>query len=104
MPLSRVRSLDMHRSTWRFAAALAMVAIAACRPEFQLKNFTTNEALWRASMNAYQHRHWDDAVTGFEKLTTDLPARDSLLPRSYWFLAEAHSHLGEHLLAAQSYN
>ena len=55
-------------------------------------------------MNAYQHHHWDDAVTGFEKLTTDLPARDSLLPRSYWYLAASHQHLAEFLLAAQSYN
>ena len=82
----------------------SLVAVAACRPEFQLKNFTTNEALYTASMREYQRHHWDNAVAGFEKLTTDLPPRDSLLPRSYWYLASAHEHMGEHLLAAQSYN
>jgi outer membrane assembly lipoprotein YfiO len=80
------------------------MAAAACRPEFQLKNLTTNEALWAASLNQYQRRHWDDAITGFEKLTTDLPARDSLLPRSYWYLASAHQHQDEFLLAAQSFS
>ncbi len=94
----------MHRNSWRLAAALLSVAAAACRPEFQLKSFTTNEALYTASMKAFSRHHWDDAVTGFEKLTTDLPARDTLLPRSYWYLASAHAHLEEYLLAAQSYN
>jgi outer membrane assembly lipoprotein YfiO len=94
----------MHRTSWRLAAALSIVAAAACRPEFQLKNLTSNEALWTASLNEYQHKHWDNAITGFEKLTTDLPARDTLLPRSYWYLASAHQHQDEYLLAAQSFS
>jgi outer membrane protein assembly factor BamD len=94
---------DMHRTSWRLAAAFLVIA-AACRPEFKLKNFTTNDALYKASLSEFQRRKWDNAVAGFEKLTTDLPARDTLLPRSYWFLASAHEHLDEHLLAAQSYN
>ena len=94
----------MHCRSWRLAATLALLAVAACRPEFQLKKLTTNEALYTASFHEYQRHHWDNAVTGFEKLTTDLPARDTLLPRSYWYLAEAHQHLGEYLLAAQSFS
>src|SRR5262245_60221956 len=94
----------MPRISWRLAAALLLSAVSACRPEFQLKNLTTNEALYAASLTEFEHKRWDNAVTGFEKLTTDLSARDSLLPRSYWYLASAHEHLDEHLLAAQSYN
>jgi len=94
----------MARTLWRLAAAMSVVAVAACRPEFKLKNLTTNDALYKASMAEYQRHHWDNAITGFEKLTTDLPPRDSLLPRSYWYLASAHDHQGEHLLAAQSYS
>jgi len=94
----------MHRISWRLAAALSTLAVAACRPEFQLKNLTTNEALYSASIKEYQHRHWDNAITGFEKLTTDLPARDSLLPRSYWYLASSHQRQSEFLLAAQSFS
>ena len=93
----------MHRTSWRLVAAL-LVSAAACRPEFQLKRFTTNEALYSASLREFQRRKWDNAVTGFDKLTTELPARDTLLPRSYWYLASAHENLGEHLLAAQSFN
>lgn len=94
----------MSRNFWRLAAAISMLAVWACHPDFQLKGFTTNEALYKASLAEYQRNHWDNAVTGFEKLTTDLPARDSLLPRSYWYLASSHEHQGEFLLAAQSYN
>jgi outer membrane assembly lipoprotein YfiO len=94
----------MHRTSWRLAAALSISAVAACRPEFQLKNLTTNESLYAASLSEYQHKHWDNAITGFEKLTTDLPARDSLLPRSYWYLASSHQHQDEFLLAAQSFS
>ena len=94
----------MHCTRWRLTAALSVTAVVACRPEFQLKNLTTNDALYAASFKEYQHRHWDNAVSGFEKLTTDLPARDTLLPRSYWYLASAHQRLGENLLAAQSYS
>jgi outer membrane protein assembly factor BamD len=38
-----------------------------------------------------------------EKLTTDLPARDTLLPRAHWQLAKAHDARGEFVLAATSY-
>ena len=94
----------MHRTSWRLAAVLALCVAAACRPEFQLKNLTTNEALYTASLREFQRHHWDNAVSGFEKLTTDLPARDTLLPRSYWYLASAHERMDEHLLAAQSFS
>jgi outer membrane assembly lipoprotein YfiO len=80
-----------------------MIGVAACRPEFKLKDLTTNEALYTASLGEYQHKRWDNAISGFEKLTTDLPARDTLLPRSYWYLATTHERVGEHLLAAQSF-
>lgn len=80
-----------------------MMGVAACRPDFKIKDLTTNEALYTASLDEYQHHRWDNAITGFEKLTTDLPARDTLLPRSYWYLAATHERVGEHLLAAQSF-
>jgi outer membrane protein assembly factor BamD len=104
LPLFRVLTPDMQRTSWRLAATLSLVALAACRPEFELKKFTSNETLYGASLREYQRHHWDNAISGFEKLTTDLPARDSLLPRSYWYLASSHENQGEHLLAAQSWS
>lgn len=94
----------MSRSLWRVAAAAILATVAACHPEFNLKTFTTNEALYTASLSEFQHHRWDNAIAGFEKLTTDLSARDTLLPKSYWYLGQAHDHNGEHLLAAQSFS
>src|SRR3954464_13597189 len=89
--------------SWRLAATLALSGVSACRPDFQLKNFTNNESLYTASMGEFRRKHWDNAITGFEKLTTDLSPRDTLLPRSYWYLASSHYRQNEFLLAAQSY-
>jgi outer membrane protein assembly factor BamD len=97
---TRVRS-------WCTAVAVVGVSLigAACATKLDLKKFNgDNEALYRISYGAYQKHDWDDAVTGFEKLTLDLPAHDTLLSRSYFYLAQAHEHKGEFLLAAQSYN
>lgn len=82
---------------------LLLVALAACRPAFKPRNFPTSESLYKASLDRLQKKKWSDAVTGFEKLTLDLPARDTLLPTATWYLARAHTGRAEHLLAAQEY-
>jgi outer membrane protein assembly factor BamD len=81
-----------------------VAGVAACKAEFVLKNYNTNEKLYQAGLREFNRHKWDNAIAAFEKLTLDLPARDSLLPRSYWYLATAHEKQGEHLLAAQSYS
>lgn len=92
----------MHRKHWGLVASAALAA-AACHPAFQLKKFSSNESLYQASLREFQKKKWDNAVAGFEKLTTELPARDTLLPRSYWYLAQAHQRQDEWLLAAQNF-
>lgn len=84
-------------------ASLLAVLMAACVPGFQPKKFHTNDDLFAASMTEFSKKRWDNAVTGFERLTLDLSPRDTLLPRAYWHLAMAHEQKGEHLLAATSF-
>jgi outer membrane protein assembly factor BamD len=90
------------------AAGLVVVAwlvTAGCAPAFDIKRYEgSTDKLYAASYYAYKHHHWDDAVTGFEKLTLDLPAHDTLLARSYFYLGVAHEHRAEPLLAAQSFS
>jgi outer membrane protein assembly factor BamD len=94
----------MHQRFWRRAAAGLLLGLAAaCRPDFKLNQYKTHDELFRAGLREFGRRKWDNAIAAFEKLTLELPARDSLLPRSYWYLATAHERQGEHLLAAQSY-
>lgn len=88
----------------RAAAFVAAFAIAgACRPGFQPRNYSSTGALFKASLAEYNKKNFDNAVTGFERLTLDLAARDTLLPMAHWYLANAHEARKEHLLAASSF-
>lgn len=88
----------------RCAVTLALAAaIAACAPAWRVGNYTSHDALFRAALAQYEKRNWNNAVEGFERLTIELPARDTLLPRSYFYLALAHEKRKEHLLAAQTF-
>ena len=93
----------MHVRTWTCVAIAAAAATTACRGAFRVNRYSSNESLYAAGLREYERRHWGNAITAFDKLTTDLPARDTLLPRAFWYLASSHSHQREHLLAAQSF-
>jgi outer membrane protein assembly factor BamD len=86
-----------------FAALVVMAVAAACAPGFQPRKFRTAPDLYRATMEQFQRRKWDNALQGLDLLASQLPARDTLLPRVYWYQGQAHSRKQEHLLAAQSY-
>ena len=103
MAHSRVSFADMISSRRALVATLLLL-VAACHPDFELTKFPTNEALYRAATEEFARGRWDNAVSAFEKLTTDLPARDTLLPRAHWFLARAHQEKGEWVLAATSFS
>ncbi len=95
----------MNRSFSVGVAALAAVVVAGCGPQFDIKKFKgSTDELYAASLHAFQKHHWEDAAAGFEKLTLDLPAHDTLVARSYYYLGESHRHRNEPLLAAQSFS
>lgn len=100
----------MHRSPYsaRSGAALAalvLIALAACSKGFQVSRYQgRNEELYRVSLREFQRGNWDHAVAGFERLTLDLPARDTLLPRSFLYLGRGHARRKEWLLSAQTFN
>lgn len=83
--------------------SLLALLVAGCRPAFQVKNYPEAERLYAATLAEYRKEHWDNAIAGFEKLTIDLPARDSLLPRAHYYLGKSHQRKKQHLLAAQSF-
>ncbi|MGQ0649840.1 MAG: outer membrane protein assembly factor BamD [Gemmatimonadaceae bacterium] len=90
---------------YRLSILLFLAALSgACGRGFKLSRYANNDALFNAAVNEFNRRKWDNAVTAFEKLTFDLPARDTLLPVAHWYLAKAHAGRKEHLLAAQAYN
>ena len=90
---------------YRLSILLFVAALSgACGRGFKLSRYTSNEALFNAAVNEFGRRKWDHAVSAFEKLTLDLPARDTLLPLAHWYLAKSYAGRREHLLAAQAYN
>lgn len=95
----------MHALKIRRALLLSfLVALGACGAAFELKNFPSSETLYRAGLREFQRGRWDYAIQAFEKLTLDLPARDSLLPRAYWYLGKSHARKKQYILAAQSFS
>lgn len=82
----------------------AVLVLGACRQAFQASRFSSNVELYEASLREYERRNWENAVAGFDRLTLELPARDTLLPRSYWYLGQAHQQRKEWLLAAQTFS
>ena len=81
------------------------VLVTACRGGgFRLAKFGGDFApLYAAGVEELKLRHWANAILAFEKLVTDLPARDTLLPRSQFHLGQARTGSSEFLLAAQAF-
>lgn len=96
MPLYRTLRLGL--------LLLGALTATGCSRGFRVNRYPTNDALFQAGLSQFQQRKWDNAVLAFEKLTFDLPARDTLLPLAHWYLAKSHAGREEHLLAAQAYN
>ncbi|HEY0778181.1 MAG TPA: outer membrane protein assembly factor BamD, partial [Gemmatirosa sp.] len=76
---------------------------AACAPGFEAAKYTNPVDLYRAAGQRMQRHKWGDALAGYDRLASQLPARDTLLPRVYFAQGQAHGKQGEHLLAAQAY-
>jgi outer membrane protein assembly factor BamD len=91
---------SFHRQAF---AGLLLVAAAGCLRPYNLSRYQTQPALFTAGVEQLRERKWGNAVQVFEKLTLELPARDTLLPLSNYYLAQAYAGRGDHLLAAQSY-
>ncbi len=88
----------------RLFSFAGLVALAACAQSFQPRKFPTTLDLYRASVQQYERRKWDNALAGFDLLASQLPSRDTLLADVYWYQAQTHARKDEHLLAAQSYS
>jgi outer membrane protein assembly factor BamD len=89
---------------FRFGSVALATLSVACAHGFKVNQYKTNESLFTAARREFDRHKWDHAVTAFEKLTLELPARDTLLPLAHWYLAKAYAGRREHLLAAQAYN
>jgi len=89
----------------RSTACLALAGLGACGGGFRLDRFNGETGpLYAAGVKELSLKHYGNAILAFEKLATDLPARDTLLPRAQFLLGKARTGNVEHLLAAQAFN
>lgn len=86
---------------------LALLTLAAigtgCFRSLNPQDYQTSTALYAAGLDASERGKWGDAIRAFERLTFDLPTRDTLLTRAQWYLGHARLQNKERLLAAQSF-
>lgn len=85
-----------------FVLALA-VSGGACFGSFNVRDYSTSAALYTAGMQKYRAGKYEAAATAFERLTLDLPTRDTLLPLAHWYLGHSRLKRDERLLAAQAF-
>ncbi len=82
----------------------AVLLAAACRPVFNAATYADMDSLYKAAMAQFKARHYDNASKAFERLTTELPARDPRMPLAFFYLAKSQEKNEERLLAAKSFS
>jgi outer membrane protein assembly factor BamD len=91
------------RALMRSLLLVTLFVVGACSTAINVRSYSTSISLYEAGLERYNREKWTDAIAAFEKLTFDLPTRDTLLPRAHWYLGQARRRNQERVLAAQSF-
>ena len=78
------------------------LALAACRGA-NTRVTSSPETQFTSAMLAFRTGEFAVAAADFQRLQFDLPARDTLLPRVAFFLAESQAALGDAITAARDF-
>lgn len=92
------------RLRWMLTVAALAAGLGACRAGFNAATYPDVDSLFKAAMKEYNAKHYDNSAKAFERLTTELPARDARVPIAFFFLAKSQEKSGDRLLAAKSYS
>ena len=92
----------MYVPTYRRLLTAGCLLTLGCHG-FRPADFPDERELYRESLRRLEAGDGRSAIAGFERLTLELPARDTLLPRSHFHLGRAHAEEKEWLLAAQAF-
>lgn len=87
----------------RILVAAALIA-GACKPVFNAATYAGMDSLYKAAMAQFKAGHYDNSSKAFERLTTELPARDPRMPLAFFYLAKSQEKNSERLLAAKTYS
>jgi len=92
----------MYVPTYRRLFTAGCLLTLGCH-QFKPTDYPNEPDLYRESLRRLEAGDNQSAIAGFERLTLQLPARDTLLPRSHYHLGRAHGRQKEWLLAAQAF-
>jgi outer membrane protein assembly factor BamD len=92
----------MDVSSFRRLIVVGCLFAVGCRG-FRVADFPDLIDLYRESMRRLEAGDERNAILGFERLTLELPARDTLLPRSHFYLGKAHANSKAWLQASEAY-
>jgi outer membrane protein assembly factor BamD len=84
------------------SSVLALSLVAACH-HFDPRSHPDPEDLFTASMREFRAGRFDKAQTGFQALTFNVSARDTLYPLARFFLAECYFGQGDFVTAAREF-
>ena len=76
----------------------------ACTRTFNAAMYADMDSLYKAALNEYNAKRYDNSTKAFERLTTELPPRDARVPISFFYLGKSQEKTGDKLLAAKSYS
>lgn len=82
--------------------ALAFCILAACH-HFDPRAYVAPGDLFQASMREFRAGRYDKAQAGFQALTFNVGARDTLYPLARFFLAESYFGEGDFVTAAREF-
>jgi len=86
----------------RLLIAATGLALAACHGG-STRVVASPEAQFAGAMRDFRTGEFAHAAVDFQRLQFDLPARDTLLPRVAFYLAESHAALGDAITAARDF-
>lgn len=85
-----------------WAAVGLLFLLAGCR-HFDPRSYQSTDALFRDSMREFRAGRFRTAAGGFQKLTLDLAARDTLQTLAQYLLAECHFGQQDYATAAREF-
>jgi outer membrane assembly lipoprotein YfiO len=78
-------------------------ALGACQKHFDFALHPNSESIYRAALVELNEGSSYAAAEAFDRLTTQLSVRDSLLPKAYWYLGIAQMKSKEYLLSRNAF-
>lgn len=90
------------RSAVRSLPLVLAFVLAACH-HFDPRSYVTPDDLFQASMREFRAGRFDRSQQGFQALTFNVGARDTLYPLARFFLAESYFGQGDFVTAAREF-